>query len=173
MQYDALRYDSRGSRSSLTIETANLIAKIIDNTGLKSPPADEKVRSYSAGTASTACFPTAIILATTASVPITRPSVHSCCRWHPRLNLQQVGLAGIENDPVDEPPGPASPAAGRCASSRGDAVTRRSTRSRHPVHLSHRVPAGRARWPGLLHPLHLPRPAAAGHPASAAPGHAM
>jgi hypothetical protein len=100
MQYDLLKYVPEEHDPSLTIETRDLVAKVIDNTGLLAPRAQ----------ATTYFKPTMRFTEFTHHLGYhgIRTLYHKAERrnlvlpfgsW---LNLQSVRLAGTENDPVDE-----------------------------------------------------------------------
>jgi len=103
MQYDEIRYVPEDQDPSLTIETEELVAKIIDNTGLLLTP-DEACKSHFGryGTNSPLSFSHHLGyhgIRTLYSKKEKRNLVIPLASW---MNLQGVSLAGIETDPIDE-----------------------------------------------------------------------
>jgi hypothetical protein len=103
MKYDDIHYVPEDQDPSITIETANLVAKVIDNTGLLLPPNPE-VRSYFGKYGTGSFLPFSHHLGYHGIRALydkteKRNLVVPLTSW---LNLQGVNLAGIENDPVDE-----------------------------------------------------------------------
>ena len=103
MQYDELQYVPEDQDPSLTIETRDLVAKVIDNTGLSLTPNNDTRSNFSKyGTNSLLPFSHHLGyhgLRTVYDKRERRNLVIPLASW---LNLQGVALAGIENDPVDE-----------------------------------------------------------------------
>ncbi len=103
MQYNQIKYVQEGQDPSLTIETSDLVAKIIDNTGLLLEP-NSDCKSYF-GKYGTNCFlPFSHHLGyhgirTLYDKVEKRNLVVPLVSW---FNLQSVHFGGIENDPVDE-----------------------------------------------------------------------
>jgi hypothetical protein len=103
MQYDEIKYVQEEQDPSLTIETKNLVAKIIDNTGLLLKPQSD-CKSYF-GKYGTNCFlPFSHHLGyhgirTLYDKVEKRNLVVPLVSW---FNLQSVHFEGIPNDPVDE-----------------------------------------------------------------------
>jgi hypothetical protein len=100
MQYDQLRYVPETEDPSLTLETRELVAKVIDNTGLLAPP----VASKSYFNVNHRITPFVHHLGYHGIRAVynkdeKRNVVVPFVSW---LNLQGVSLAGLENDPVDE-----------------------------------------------------------------------
>jgi len=103
MQYEEIAYVHECQDPSLTIETRNLVAKVIDNTGL-SLPANADTKSYFGGYGTNSLLPCSHHLGyhglrTLYDKEERRNLVIPLASW---FNLQGVNLAGIENDPVDE-----------------------------------------------------------------------
>ena len=103
MQYDQLRYVDEQQDPSLTIETADLVVKVIDNTGLLQVR-NEGVQSYLGAYSYHDIVPLSHHLGyhgirTFYHKREKRNLVVPWCSW---LNLQTFQLEGIENDPVDE-----------------------------------------------------------------------
>ena len=107
MQYDELKYVPESEDPSITIETEELVVKVIDNTGLLVPPVPEDARRFG---------PTAYMNYRHQVTPFThhlgyhgirtfynkaekRNLVVPFVSW---LNLQRAVLTGIEPDQVDE-----------------------------------------------------------------------
>lgn len=103
MQYEQIQYIPEEQDPSITIETRNLVAKVIDNTGLSlSPNNDTKSHFSSYGTNSLVPYSHHLGyhgLRALYDREEKRNLVVPLASW---LNLQGVGLEGIENDPVDE-----------------------------------------------------------------------
>jgi len=103
VQYDAIRYVPEGEDPSLSLETKNLVAKIIDNTGLLlERNVDSKSYFGRYGVNSPLPFSHHLGyhgIRTLYDKQEKRNLVIPGASW---LNLQGVRLAGIENDPVDE-----------------------------------------------------------------------
>ena len=103
MQYSQIKYVQEEQDPSLTVETSNLVAKIIDNTGLLLQ-SDSNCKSYF-GKYGTNCFlPFSHHLGyhgirTFYDKTEKRNLVVPLVSW---FNLQSVHFEGIENDPVDE-----------------------------------------------------------------------
>lgn len=103
MQYPALKYVPQAADPSITIETAELVAKIIDNTGLELREVPGYVPHFGR-------YGLGHHLATThhlgyhgiRSFYRKDEKRNLVVRWASWLNLQAVRVAGIENDPVDE-----------------------------------------------------------------------
>ena len=100
MQYEQLRYVPESEDPSLTIETDELVVKVIDNTGLLAPPAAGKAYFN----ASHVFTPFVHHLGyhgirTLYSKKEKRNLVIPFASW---LNLQGANLEGLETDPVDE-----------------------------------------------------------------------
>lgn len=100
MQYDALRYIPESDDPSLTLETEELLANVIDNTGLLAPP----MESPSYFNASHRVTPFVHHfgyhgIRTLYHKAEKRNLVVPFVSW---LNLQTATLEGIDPDPVDE-----------------------------------------------------------------------
>ncbi len=100
MQYDVLRYVPEQDDPSLTVETRDLVAKVIDNTGLLAPRAQaatyfKPTMRFAEFTHHLGCHG----IRTLYHRAERRNLVVPFGSW---LNLQSVRLAGIENDAVDE-----------------------------------------------------------------------
>ena len=103
MQYDQIRYVLEEQDPSITIETRDLIIKIIDNTGLLLTPTPD-VKAFLSRYGTNSLTPYSHHLGyhgirTLYNKDEKRNVVVPLVSW---LNLQSVSLAGIENDPVDE-----------------------------------------------------------------------
>ena len=103
MQYNELQYIPEDQDPSITIETRNLVAKVIDNTGL-SLAANEGVKSQFSQYGANRLLSYSHHLGyhglrTLYDKEERRNLVLPLASW---LNLQSVSLAGIVNDPVDE-----------------------------------------------------------------------
>jgi hypothetical protein len=102
VEYDDIRYVPEDQDPSITLETASLVAKVIDNTGLL-VPADSNARSYMGKYGVNSPVPFSHHLGyhgirTLYDKTEKRNLVVPLISW---LNLQGVRLTGIENDPVD------------------------------------------------------------------------
>lgn len=103
MKYDEIQYIPEDQDPSLTIETHNLVAKVIDNTGLSlADNADIKSHFGRYGTSCLVPYSHHLGnhgLRTLYDKEEKRNLVVPLGSW---LNLQAVSFEGIENDPVDE-----------------------------------------------------------------------
>lgn len=104
MQYPQLQYLPEADDPSLTIETRQLVAQIIDNSGLMLPPADECVKSHFGRYGVNSLVPYSHHLGYHGIRALyhkeeRRNLVVALVSW---LNLQAVDMAGIALDPVDE-----------------------------------------------------------------------
>jgi len=100
MQYDDLRYIPESEDPSLTIETEELIAKVIDNTGLLAPSVESA--SYFKGGPPFTPFVHHLGyhgIRTLYNKTEKRNVVAAFVSW---LNLQSATLDGIDPDPIDE-----------------------------------------------------------------------
>lgn len=103
MQYDEIQYVPEHQDPSLTIETRDLVAKVIDNTGL-SLAANTDIKSHFGRYGTNSPVPYSHHLGYHGLRAVydkkeRRNLVVPLASW---LNLQGVRLTGIENDPVDE-----------------------------------------------------------------------
>jgi hypothetical protein len=103
MRYDQLSYVPESADPSITIETGELVIKVIDNTGLALPPNPER-KSYFGSYGYHEFVPFTHHLGyhgirTLYSKSEKRNVVVPFVSW---LNLQNLKLEGIETDPVDE-----------------------------------------------------------------------
>jgi len=103
MQYDQIQYVPEAQDPSITIETRNLVAKVIDNSGL-SLEADNDIKSHFGRYGTNSFVPFSHHLGyhglrTVYDKQEKRNLVVPLASW---FNLQSVRLDGIENDPVDE-----------------------------------------------------------------------
>ena len=103
MRYDQLRYVPESEDPSITIETSELVAKIIDNTGLLLPRNEER-KSFFGSYGFHEFIPFTHHLGyhgirTLYNKRERRNIVLPFASW---LNLQTVQLEGIEKDPLDE-----------------------------------------------------------------------
>jgi len=101
-EYAEIRYVQEDQDPSITIETANLVAKVIDNTGLLVPE-NPNCRNYMGRYGVNCPVPFSHHLGyhgirTLYDKTEKRNLVVPLISW---LNLQGVSLAGIPNDPVD------------------------------------------------------------------------
>ncbi len=100
MRYDQIRYVTEEQDPSLTIETRDLVAKVIDNTGLLAPPREAASYFQAAGRFGEFTHHLGYHgIRTLYDKAERRNLVVPFVSW---LNLQRVSLNGIENDPVDE-----------------------------------------------------------------------
>ncbi|MCP3886477.1 MAG: hypothetical protein GY700_13610, partial [Propionibacteriaceae bacterium] len=101
MQYGELQYIPEAEDPSLTIETANLVARIIDNTGLLAPPTpDDAVSNFTKRIFTPYTHRLGYHgIRTLYDKSEKRNIVSPFFSW---LNLQGCGIAGIETDDVDE-----------------------------------------------------------------------
>ncbi len=103
MQYEQIKYLPDSEDPSITLETQNLVAKVIDNTGL-SQQRDETVESYFGRYGVNSPLPISHHLGYHGIRCLydkeeRRNLVIALGSW---MNLQGAHLEGIENDPVDE-----------------------------------------------------------------------
>ena len=103
MQYDEIKYIPDTEDPSITLETQNLVAKVIDNTGL-TQQRDETIKSYFGRYGVNGPIPISHHLGYHGIRCLydkeeRRNIVIPLASW---MNLQSVHLAGIENDPIDE-----------------------------------------------------------------------
>ena len=102
MQYPSLHYLPESDDPSLTLETANLIAKIIDNTGLLPPPVPPADTAFLNSTGRFTRFTHHLGyhgIRTLYDKTERRNIVAAFYSW---LNLQQATITGLQNDPRDE-----------------------------------------------------------------------
>ena len=102
MRYESLRYLPEQDDPSLTIETTNLVVKVIDNTGLLAPPVPPDDKAYFNTTFRYTPFSHHLGyhgIRTFYDKQERRNLVVPFISW---LNLQNFELSGIPNDPVDE-----------------------------------------------------------------------
>jgi len=101
MQYPELRYVPESEDPSITLETSELVAKVIDNTGLLAPPPPPGTSSYMwAGALTRFTHHLGYHgIRTLYSKNERRNLVVPFVSW---LNLQVAELEGIERDAVDE-----------------------------------------------------------------------
>lgn len=100
MQYDELKYIPEEEDPSLTLETEELVAKVIDNTGLLAPPIESK--SYLNKGHRLTPFTHHLGyhgIRTLYSKIEKRNLVVPFASW---LNLQVASVEGVDADPVDE-----------------------------------------------------------------------
>ena len=103
MQYEKIQYRPDSEDPSITLETQNLVAKVIDNTGL-TQKRDENIKSYFGRYGVNSPLPISHHLGSHGIRCLydkeeRRNLVIALGSW---MNLQGVQLEGIENDPVDE-----------------------------------------------------------------------
>lgn len=100
MQYEQIKYIPESDDPSLTIETEELIIKVIDNTGLLAPPVESKryfnkTHRFTPFTHHFGYHGIRTIYNKTEKRNLVVPFVS----W---LNLQNAKIEGIDHDPVDE-----------------------------------------------------------------------
>jgi len=102
VQYEQLKYVPESEDPSITVETAELVAKIIDNTGLSLPATDAKPLFEQYAGRCIAPFSHHLGyhgIRTLYHKQERRNLVLAFASW---MNLQGAHLEGIETDPVDE-----------------------------------------------------------------------
>ena len=102
VQHPQLRYVPEEQDPSLTLETADLVVKVIDNTGLFSPESGDAACFDRYGARSPVPFTHHLGFHGLRTVYNRREQRNLVVPFTSWLGLRDVRLEGVENDPVDE-----------------------------------------------------------------------